>query len=107
MRPIRRSSPSPVALARSKSASMSPKTARFVRPLSRIAANNAPMNQRDLTGVTAQRPDVRDSLVDLDLPAIGLGHNARDRTAMARDADGLASLHLVVGSASYAGALPG
>jgi len=60
-----------------------------------LVAGRENLLQRDLPGVTAQRPDVRDSLVDLGLPAIGLGHDARDRTAMARDTDGLASLHLV------------
>ena len=60
-----------------------------------LVASRKNFLQRDLPGVTAQRLEIRDGLVDLGLPAIGLGHDARDRTAMARDTDGLASLDLI------------
>ena len=60
-----------------------------------LVAGRENVLQRDPSVATAQRLDIRDSLVDLGLSAIGFGHDAGDRAAMARDTDGLASLHLV------------
>jgi hypothetical protein len=53
------------------------------------------LGQGDLSGVLAQRPDALDRAVDLLLPAMSLGHQARDGAAVVGDDDGLAALDVI------------